>query len=54
MMKHIFLHLHMSLTHATGHKDRLNRKWLNEYSKYRPQEEMTAEFAAVLILIGYK
>ena len=35
--------------HATGHKDRLNRKWLNEYKKYRPQEEMTAEFAAVLI-----
>ena len=35
--------------HATGHKDRLNRKWLNEYKKYRPQEEMTCEFAAVLI-----
>ena len=28
--------------HATGHKDRLNRKWLNEYKKYLPQEEMTA------------
>ena len=35
--------------HATGHKDRLNRKWLNEYSKYRPQEELVAEFSAVLI-----
>ena len=35
--------------HSTGHKDRLNRKWLNEYSKYRPLEEMTCEFAAVLI-----
>jgi len=36
-------------SHATGHKDRLNRTWLNEYSRYRPLEEMTAEFSAVLI-----
>ena len=36
-------------SHATGHKDRLNRKWLNEYSKYRPNEEICVEFAAVLI-----
>ena len=35
--------------HASGHKDRLNRKWLNEYSKFRPQEEICVEFAAVLI-----
>ena len=35
--------------HATGHKDRLNRKWLNNYAQYRPQEELVAEFSAVLI-----
>tara|TARA_R110002020_G_scaffold170764_2_gene360632 strand:- start:2374 stop:3354 length:981 start_codon:yes stop_codon:yes gene_type:complete len=35
--------------HGSGHKDRLNRKWLNEYSKFRPQEEMCVEFASVLI-----
>ncbi len=37
------------LCHSSGHKDRLNRKWLNEYSKYRPQEEICVEFASVLI-----
>jgi antirestriction protein ArdC len=36
-------------SHATGHKDRLNRKWLNEYRTYRPLEELTAEFSSVLI-----
>ena len=35
--------------HASGHKDRLNRKWLNNYAQYRPQEELVAEFSAVLI-----
>ena len=36
-------------SHATGHKDRLNRKWLNEYRTYRGLEELTAEFSSVLI-----
>jgi antirestriction protein ArdC len=36
-------------SHATGHKDRLNRTWLNNYSKYRGLEELTAEFSSVLI-----
>ena len=36
-------------SHATGHKSRTNRKWLNNYSQYRPQEELVAEFSAVLI-----
>ena len=35
--------------HATGHKDRLNRKWLNNYAQYRPQEELVAEFTSVLV-----
>ena len=35
-------------SHASGHKDRLNRKWLNNYSQYRPQEELVAELSAVL------
>ena len=35
--------------HATGHKDRLNRKWAANYDQYRPQEELVAEFSAVLI-----
>ena len=36
-------------SHASGHKDRLNRKWLNEYRTYRGLEELTAEFSSVLI-----
>ena len=36
-------------SHATGHKDRLNRKWVNEYRTYRGLEELTAEFSSVLI-----
>jgi len=36
-------------SHATGHKDRLNRKWLNEYRTYRGLEELCAEFSSVLI-----
>ena len=36
-------------SHATGHKDRLNRKWLNEYRTYRGLEELTAEFSSVLV-----
>lgn len=37
------------MAHATGHKDRLNRKWAANYDQYRPQEELVAEFSAVLI-----
>ena len=36
-------------SHASGHKDRLNRMWLNNYSTYRGLEELTAEFSSVLI-----
>ena len=32
--------------HSTGHKDRLNRKWLNNYSTYRGLEECCAELQA--------
>ena len=35
--------------HSTGHKDRLNRKWLNEYRTYRGLEECCAEFTSVLV-----
>ena len=35
--------------HSTGHKDRLNRKWLNNYSTYRGLEECCAEFTSVLV-----
>ena len=36
-------------SHASGHKDRLNRMWLNNYKTYRGLEELTAEFSSVLI-----
>ena len=36
-------------SHATGHKDRLNRMWLNNYGTYRGLEELTAEFSSVLV-----
>ena len=35
--------------HSTGHKDRLNRKWLNEYRTYRGLEECCAEFTSVIV-----
>ena len=35
--------------HSTGHKDRLNRKWLHEYRTYRGLEECCAEFTSVLV-----
>ena len=37
------------MAHASGHKDRLNRKWLNEYRTYRGLEECCAEFTSVII-----
>ena len=40
--------------HGSGHKDRLNRKWLNEYSKLDLKKKCVLNLHQYLFVIGYK